>query len=197
LPRAILERVEWRARYGHIDFDRSAAWSEELDYAPSIRILGEGREHRRRTERVVEALEAWEDSVDGRRIVGRVHRRSELHRGLWSRRAPDLVPEFARPGGFAYVVLPSRADGPVQSRSLGLDRRGAKGRGMTGSHRRDGVWIATGAGLAGEGVRRGIADLLPAALGDLAGASVPPPSIAEGAQSAALLRRLRSLGYVQ
>ncbi len=194
-PRALLERVEWRARYGHIDFARSVAWSEELGYAPSVRVLGPRRGEAIR--RVEEALAAWRDTVDGRPIVAAAHRREDLHSGAFVGRSPDLLLELAQPEGYSYVVAPSGPGDRPQRRLRPHERRGRKGAGMAGSHRRDGVWIATGCGLEGAQVRREIAELLPAALADAEHVGSVDPGVPEdGAAPGALQRRLRSLGYL-
>jgi hypothetical protein len=190
--------MEWRARYGHIDFDRSLAWSEELNYAPSVRLSASVGERRDAVLRRVEAsMIAWTDDVDGRSIVRAVHRREDLHRGAFVHRSPDLLLELSEPGGYSYVVMPSGPRDRPTARLQGDALRGAKGRGMTGSHRRDGVWIAAGAGLEGRGVRREIAELLPACLGG-APLGVVATGVVEAprAEPSALARRLRSLGYL-
>jgi len=193
-PRRVLERVEWRARHGHIDFDATTAWSEELDYAPSVRLTGPDREGT--TRRVEEALARWRDPIDGGPVVARVHRRESLYRGAFAGRCPDLLIELRRPGGYSYVVAPSGPRDPAFRRGRRDELRGAKGRGMSGSHRRDGVWVASGCGLAGAGVRREIAELLPAALPDAPRVTAPPVVDVEAPSSGALRRRLRSLGYL-
>lgn len=192
-PRAWLERIEWRARHGHIDFDQTSAWSEELNYAPAVRLLGSWDEAR--VELLEAALLGWQDAVDGAAVVRAVHRREDLHQGAFVSRCPELVLELHEPGGYSYTVLPSGPTDPPQRRARHEELRGGKGSGMSGSHRRDGIWLAAGFGLAGVNVRREIAEVLPAALGRW-NAAPEASAVSELADAGALRRRLRSLGYL-
>ena len=60
---------------------------------------------------------------------------------------PDLLIEPAWPQGYRPSFLPSHAPGPVV-RTLGCNEfAAAKGAGMAGVHRREGIFIAYGEGL--------------------------------------------------
>lgn len=98
-----------------------------------------GREYISVRERIVEDLWKWEDSEAGGKIVDAVYRREELYHGSQSDMAPDLVvvmrnyslmardgAEFEREGCFSEPLS-----------------------GHTGNHRRNGLFMAHGAGVRG------------------------------------------------
>jgi predicted AlkP superfamily phosphohydrolase/phosphomutase len=176
-------RLESAHRFAGIDWTRTAAYSEELDYAPSIWLNLRGREpegtvapadvERVRT-RVADALAGWRDA-EGRPVIARVWRREELYAGPHVGDAPDLVLEPALVAGYSPSCLRSGGPGPALRRLGPAEHGGGKGRGMNGSHRRDGLFL-----LAGRGVRSAgglpaaeITDMLPTLL-CLAGLPVPP-----------------------
>lgn len=216
-PRALLARWEGGSRWGRIDLARSEAFSDEASYAPSIRLNLAGRDplgivpggmagsasREMVVGRLERALLAWRDPICGGRVVRAVHRREELYPGPCVDRAPDLVLELETPGGCTYNLLPSGpGDAPVTR--LPRDRwRGAKGGTMSGSHRRDGVYLMScPPGERGERELE-IARLLPTwlrsiGMDDLEGSAPPSPpraGTAEG-EPRRLVRRLRSLGYL-
>ena len=150
--RGIIPEIETRRRFTGIRWKNTRAYSEELNYAPSVRINLAGREacgtvepssYESLRQEIKESLESWRDDETGERVVNRVYRREELLYGPEMHHAPDLLLELELPGGFSYVVLPSRGSvGPsVHDLPPGA---GAKLTGMHGSHRRDGILIATG-----------------------------------------------------
>lgn len=142
LPSALFESLEWSARYGQVDMEHSLFWSEELNYAPSVRLnpmlssaMSAG-EREAALEAVTRALSAWTDPGTGMPVVRAVHRRELLYPGPCVGRAPELFLELQEPGGYSYNVLPSQP-GDVPVRSLAMDElEGAKGSGMPGSHQR-------------------------------------------------------------
>jgi len=204
-PRSLLERIDGQARWGAIDLARSEAFSDELDYAPSVRLNSEPIGRGFLLERLERALLAWRDPVDGAPVVRAVHRNEDLNPGPCSDRGPELWLELATPGGYSYCVLPS---GPRDAPCARLPRarwRGAKGAGMSGSHRRDGIYVLRAPGVVAGRRSMDIADLLPAwlrasgwSLDELAaGASVSANDAAPSAGDPdALAARLRSLGYL-
>lgn len=175
-------RLEGAARFGAIEWSRTVAYSEELDYHPSVWLNLRGREplgvvdpaaYHAVRERVAAALESWRDEL-GRPVVARVWRREEAYAGPFVEAAPDLMLEPALVDGYSPSFLRSTGPGPA-IRALGpADFAAGKGAGMNGAHRPDGVYA-----LAGPGVRplgawepRAIADVAPTLLA-LAGAAVP------------------------
>ena len=174
-------RLEGGARFGGIDWSRTTAFSEELDYHPSVWINLAGRDahgtvspatYDRIRDAVRAALAEWRDEA-GRPVVDRVWRREELYRGPAMERAPDLLLELAMPGGYSQSCLRSAGAGPALRR-LGAAEHGAgKGAGLNGSHRRDGLFMVAGPGVrTGACGRADIVDVLPTLLA-LIGMAVP------------------------
>jgi predicted AlkP superfamily phosphohydrolase/phosphomutase len=149
-----------RIRFGGIDWSRTAAFSEDLNYAPSVYLNQVGREPRgivREGDRrwwlglVTDALEGWEAvSPPGeippgtRRVVESVHPREELFSGPHVDRLPDLVVRLASDGGDSYSLAPGMfrlMDSAVEPLPAHL-LQGSKGRSMPGSHRPGGVFAA-------------------------------------------------------
>jgi predicted AlkP superfamily phosphohydrolase/phosphomutase len=165
LSGTLIPWTESRRRFQGINWERTVGYSEELNYAPSVRLNLRGREGKGVVDpaeyhdvrhRIREALLAWQDPVHGDRVVNQVWYREELLRGPALSKAPDLLLELRAPGGYSYIVLPSGGmPGRAQERLEGEGLSGAKGRGMNGSHRREGILIARGPGIRG-GIRDGL-----------------------------------------
>jgi len=174
-------RLEGMHRFHGIDWARTVAYSEELDYHPSVWLNLRGRDpegvvapadYEATRARVVAALAAWRDG-EGRAIVERVWRREDVYAGPFVTRAPDLLLELAPLDGYSPSCLRSDGPGATIRRLSPAEHGGGKGRGMNGAHRRDGLFV-----LAGDGVRPAalpaadIVDVLPTLL-PLAGLPVP------------------------
>jgi predicted AlkP superfamily phosphohydrolase/phosphomutase len=154
--RGLVSAMESRRRVGGIRWDATIAYSEELPYAPAVRINLRGREGRgvvdggeydRVRDEVSAALLSWRHADNGDPIVSRVWRREDLVQGPAAAHMPDLLLDLHTPGGYTYVVRPSGGhDGPVEER-LDRTKLGAKGTGMGGTHRREGILVAQGAGV--------------------------------------------------
>ena len=160
---AVASMVESRARFGAIEWSGTRAYSEEVNTLPGIWVNLRGREPEGTVEPGAEyeglrdaltaALSAWTDPETGEPIVKAVHRREALYRGPHVDRAPDLVIEVNLDRGYTYTFL-SSPDGspgpPVRTIGPG-EHAGAKGLGMNGSHRPEGIFL-----LAGPGIRSGV-----------------------------------------
>jgi hypothetical protein len=156
---ALARRLESWSRFGAIDMARTRAFSEELNYAPSIWLNVRGRDPDGQIapgaeyDAVVQALTAdllaWRHPDTGAAVVAQVHRRDAIYDGPMVDAAPDLVLELALDGGYSYPCLPST---PAETRSIRrLTRRehvAGKGGGMNGSHRPEGLWVLTGPRVA-------------------------------------------------
>ncbi|HZP42657.1 MAG TPA: alkaline phosphatase family protein [Candidatus Binatia bacterium] len=175
-------RLEGLDRFGGIDWARTVAYSEELDYHPSVWLNVRGREpegivdpaaYAATRERVAEALRAWRDEA-GRPVVARVHRREDVYAGPHAARAPDLLLELALVDGYSPSCLRSGGPGPAIRRLPPAEHGGGKGRGMNGAHRPDGLFILAGPEVrpAGQLPAAAIVDVLPTLLA-LAGLDVP------------------------
>ncbi|HSQ00933.1 MAG TPA: alkaline phosphatase family protein [Candidatus Dormibacteraeota bacterium] len=151
---ALASRVESGVRFGGIEWSATRAFSEELNYFPSIWLNVQGRDrcgtvpvgdYSALCEELRAALLAWRDPHTGDPVVARVWHRDELYTGAWVATAPDLVLELANPGGYSYVGVPSYgADGPAVE-ALDPAALGGKLAGMSGSHRSDGLFMLSGA----------------------------------------------------
>jgi predicted AlkP superfamily phosphohydrolase/phosphomutase len=177
----LASRVESAVRFGGIDWSGTRAFSEELNYFPSIWLNVAGREEQgtvaaadydRFCEEIRTALLAWRDSLRGSPVVRQVWRRGEVYDGPCLGAAPDLILDLETPGGYSYLSLQSGGDGPCVER-LPLRARGGKLQGMSGSHRADGLFAMAGPAVgAGEVMGAGIADMAPTIL-SLLGMPVP------------------------
>ncbi len=148
--------LESRARFGALDLARTDAFSEELNYFPSICLNLAGREPlgrvpadvagRARVRAAIDgAMALLTDPDTGAPIVRAVHAREDLYTGAHVERAPDFVLELAlRADGTTYNVAPSRGPGPLVTRLGAADHLGRKGRSLPGSHRARGLFVAAG-----------------------------------------------------
>jgi len=168
----IADAVESGVRFGGIDWQKSRVFSEELNYNPALWLNVRGREPAGTVDpedydalcrELSDALLDWKDPTCGRPVVRRVWRRDELFSGEYVRYAPDLILELETIDGYSYMCLPSRGEsGPAVEKLAPSSLGGGKLAGMSGSHRRDGIFV-----LSGEGVESGryrgatMADLAP------------------------------------
>jgi predicted AlkP superfamily phosphohydrolase/phosphomutase len=156
--RGLARRLEGMSRLGAIDMRRTRAFSEELNYAPSIWLNVRGRDplgtidpgaaYDDSVAALSEQLLAWRHPTSGARIVAAVHRRDRVYDGPATDEAPDLLLELALEDGYSQVCLPTTPDVRASVRRLRRDEFvGGKGGGMNGSHRPEGVWVLAGAGI--------------------------------------------------
>jgi len=133
-------KAESGSRFGGIDWANTRAYSEELNYFPSVRVNLKGREpqgvvepddYDGFVEDLCAELETW-DCVD------RAHPRAAIYDGPFVERAPDIVLVLALENGYSHSCL--RARGGPSFRRIGPDEfLGGKERGMNGNHRPEGV----------------------------------------------------------
>ena len=155
--------VESMARFGPIDFAGTRAYSDEVNTLPGIWINLRGREpggtvepgpeYEGLRDEIIAALEEWRDPETDGAIVNRALRREELYRGFHVNRAPDIVivPSLDRGYSYTFLSSPGGRAGPAVRVIDPDEYAGAKGRGMNGSHRPEGIFL-----LAGPGIRPGI-----------------------------------------
>ncbi len=208
-------RAESRSRFSGIDWAHTRAWSEELNYFPSIRVNLQGRE----PQGLVPAsdydsfcrdlcaeLGAWEP-------IQKAWRRDELYAGDHVHRAPDILLELALEDGYSHSCLRSRG-GPPFRRIEADEYLGGKERGMNGNHRPTGVLLLSKPSDASFASLQDIAPTVLAELGvpappmdgiSLLGAGIPSdesrPFGTESAytqeQEGRVEKRLRDLGYFE
>jgi predicted AlkP superfamily phosphohydrolase/phosphomutase len=175
-------RLEGAARFGAIDWPRTLAYSEELDYHPSVWLNLRGREpagvvdpdaYDAVRERVVEALRTWRDGA-GRPVIARVWRREQAYSGPFVDEAPDVMVEPVLVDGYSPSWLRSTSLGPAITELGPRDFAAGKGAGMNGAHRPEGVFALAGPSVRALGAcaPRAIADVAPTLLA-LAGLPVP------------------------
>lgn len=182
--RGLARRLESWSRFAAIDMAETRAFSEELNYAPSIWLNVRGRDPRGSVEpgaaydaavaALTSELLAWRHPTTGQPIVRRVHRRDDLYEGPAAAEAPDLVLELALDAGYSFPCLPTV---PAETRSVRrLERRehvAGKGGGMNGSHRAEGLWVLAGPDVSPTAhTEAAIVDVAPSVL-HLAGLPVP------------------------
>ena len=157
----VADRLLSRTRLGAIDWDRTRAFSTEMNTLPGIWIhlrdryprgtVAPGDEYERLRSELIDELDGLADPETGRKVVARTHRREDLYHGSCLEEAPDLLPELNLDRGYSYTCLPTggRAGAAAVRRLRPEERPGAKGGSMNGSHRRDGIFLFAGNGVAG------------------------------------------------
>jgi len=208
-------QAESRSRFGGIDWGRTRAWSEELNYFPSVRVNLKGREPRgtvdpteydRFCSELCSKLEGWQP-------VAKAWRRDELYQGDYVDRAPDVVLELALENGYSHSCLRSRG-GPPFRRIAADEHLGGKERGMAGNHRPAGVLFLSEKTVAGRARLEDVAPTVLATVG-VGGPQMDGTSLVGGGreedssleqreerpysteEERVIEERLRSLGYLE
>ncbi len=150
--------LESGVRFSGIDFTNTVAFSEELNYAPSIWFNQRGREPRGAmpfdsrddtAARVEDALGGL-TTAHGEKVVRRVIRREQLHTGDQAHIFPDLIVEFANINGHKPPCLPSNGKtGEAVAVLSGQSLLGRKGRSLPGCHSPHGIALVAGPGIGG------------------------------------------------
>jgi predicted AlkP superfamily phosphohydrolase/phosphomutase len=170
-------RLESRSRFAGIDWARTRAFSEELNYFPSVWLNLKGREpggvvdpddYDRVSDDVCAAAAGLKDPEHQRPIVRRAWRREELYHGPWVHYAPDIVLELNLDRNYSYTCLPS-ASARTTAAVRVLDEAacaGGKLGGMNGSHRDAGIFLLANDPRGRVGYRVGVqmADMAPTVL---------------------------------
>ncbi len=175
--RGLAQRVESHSRFSGTDWPSTKAFSEELNYFPSIHINLQGREpcgtvagsdYERVREEIIALMTGWKD-LQGRSIVRRAWRREEVYRGPCAERAPDILLDMNTHGGYSYLCL--SADHLPGDEAVAAFRpdelQGSRALSMSGSHRRDGVFLCAGSNVSRTGLMpegASIQDVCPSAL---------------------------------
>ncbi len=169
--RALPGFIESRARFSAIDFSRTRAFSEELNYFPSIAFNVRGREPDgqvdpsdigRLTRELETFLLALRDPFTGKEVIESVWPREELYEGPYLDRAPDLIIELKLDREYSVSLMPSAGAPAGTGPWRRLEKRehlGRKGRSLPGSHRAFGLFVAAGPSVRPVGeVRARMAD---------------------------------------
>ena len=168
--------LESRRRFSNIDWDHTLAFSEESNSLPGIWIRQQGRDpagtvptsYRERLLREIqEKLLDWHCPVSGCPVMDQVYRREEIYNGPYLSLIPDLILEPSLINGYSQAVSNSAravTDDPIQ-RLPEHSYRGGKGIGFSGTHRKDGIFLAYGAGISSSEIPNiHIADISPSIL---------------------------------
>ena len=157
--RGAAARLESAARFGGFDWRRTHAFSEEANTQPGVWINLRGREaagcvepadYERVRGEVIDALLDWK-LPGGGPVVARARRREEVYAGPCVARAPDVVVELALDAGYGLSLVATPWQTPDTGSLRTLEPHelgGGRGRGMNGTHRPDGIWLATRRGRA-------------------------------------------------
>ena len=168
--RDLAAKAESQSRFSGIDWSQTTAWSEELNYFPSIRVNLAGREPNGQVSEsdydsfcrnLCEELEEWD-------VIEKAWHRDDLFSGDYVSLAPDIVLKLNLENGYSHSCLRSRG-GPVFKRITSDEYLGGKERGMNGNHRPTGVLFLSKPSIA---TSANIVDVAPTILADL---DVPVP----------------------
>jgi predicted AlkP superfamily phosphohydrolase/phosphomutase len=215
-------RVESAVRFGGLNWSETQAFSEEVNTQPGIWINLQDREkegcvsksdYESVRESLITRLMEW-TLPNGESVVASARRREEVHPGPFMERAPDIVIELALDRGYGLSLVPTNWQENVPAEKTpsvrlleGTDLAGGRGRGMNGTHRNDGIFIATGEGESLTQARAMKPESLVEVAGELSRAmglpwqpepsiaALPPRSYTEE-EDAAVAARLRDLGYL-
>ncbi len=216
--RGAAARLESRARFGGIDWRRTAAFTEDVNTQPGVWINLRDREARgsvppadyeRVRREAIDCLLDWK-LPGGAPVVARALPREEVHRGPCASRAPDVVVELGEDGGYPLVAVPTPWSDPAAAALRTLpdaELAGGRGRGTNGTHRRHGIWIADAPGsapwtwLPAPASLREVAPALARAMGlgfEPRTSAMEPGSRVDytPVEEAAVAERLRRLGYL-
>jgi predicted AlkP superfamily phosphohydrolase/phosphomutase len=212
-------RLESAARFGGTDWSRTRAFSEEANTQPGVWVNLRGREpagcvapedYEAVRDEIISLLTRW-TLPEGGPVVAHARRREEVYVGPCTERAPDVVVELALDAGYglSLVQTPWSDSNVAPLRDLEASEfAGGRGRGMNGTHRPFGIWIATGPGA------REIDDAPEASLEDVAPSLMRAMGVAwdgelDGTarfaervpytvdEEAIVAERLRQLGYLE
>ncbi len=175
LPTGWKNRLEGQSRFGNIDFSKTIALSDEMNYAATIRLNTADKgmaEEREIIERLTKDLLSWR--VDGQAPVSKVEHRDSLYSGSQVHRSPELILTLNLRDGYTYTLLPSvRVDKGVTWKRLDPSEfQGGKGLGMNGSHRQHGVILLSGDNVIPKRIYADMADIAPTILQAI-GAVIP------------------------
>ncbi|MEO1173742.1 MAG: alkaline phosphatase family protein, partial [Myxococcota bacterium] len=156
LPKSWTGVMMSQARQPSVDFAGSDAFSDELDYAPSIWLRRPLNSEQ--FQRLEHALLSLRDPRNQRPLVAALHRRQGAGKG------PDLYVEPAWIDGYRTTFAPSAGAGPsvdiIPHEKLSVGR----GFGMSGVHHPAGVVAVWGDGIAPGRIECGLPEI---------GASIP------------------------
>jgi predicted AlkP superfamily phosphohydrolase/phosphomutase len=151
-PRSVLRHLETRNRLANADLAECVAFSDELNYFPSVWLnddrFPEGKHYSAAAradmlERIRQSLMSFTDPDSGNSAIKSVFLASELYHGPALEWIPDIVVIPEMDGNYTVTVWNAPNAGPVVTRLPEGEMTGRKGGSMNGSHRPFGVLIAS------------------------------------------------------
>ncbi len=134
------EKLESRSRFSRIDWQNTSAFSEELDYFPSVRINLKGREPHGiiPEENYFEFVYHLCGELKKWQFIKEAHFREDLYKGPFTEKAPDIILQIKEDNGAIPCCVRSR--GVDTFHILHPDEfQGVKGHGMNGHHKQEGI----------------------------------------------------------
>ncbi|MFH1861261.1 MAG: alkaline phosphatase family protein, partial [bacterium] len=149
----LVSDIESTLRFGSIDWSKTVAYSEELNYFPAVFLNVIGREPfgviapaeiPNLKQEIRTALLEWKDPIEDTPIVQTVHFAEELYPSASGNSIPDLILELNQPHGYSYALERSRVSCKAAFRFLQpREFIGYKGGTMNGAHRLNGIFISS------------------------------------------------------
>jgi predicted AlkP superfamily phosphohydrolase/phosphomutase len=156
----LAQRMESSTRFSGIAWEKTIAFSEDLNYFPTIHInlcgrepkgtVSPGREYNNICEKIIDKILSWKDLETGVSIVRQAWRREEVYTGPYVELAPDIILDLDIPHNYSFLCLPHGHFKPGEAyRKLpGEEMRGVRSMSMSGSHRPEGLFLFSGEQLS-------------------------------------------------
>ncbi len=134
------EKLESKIRFSGIDWNRTVAYSEELDYFPSVRINLKGREPMG----IVPEEDYYEfahhlcKELTAIPYIKNAYFREEIYSGPYSDIAPDIILELTGEGNSRASFTRARGGDVVEEISPD-NFYGTRGKGLNGQHQQKGI----------------------------------------------------------
>ncbi len=150
-PRNILDFLESRHRLAYADLKNSIAFSDELNYFPSVWLNDErfpfGKSYSidqrdQILDEIKTVLSSLKDPVTDNPLISRIYFKHDLYNGPALEWIPDLIVVPAMDGDYTVTLWNAPSPGPIISELPEQEIRGRKGGSMNGSHRPFGVLIS-------------------------------------------------------
>lgn len=147
-PRNMLDYLESKHRLAYADLKNSIAFSDELNYFPSVWLNDErfpfGKSYNidqrdQILKEIKTALLSIKKPVTGNPLISRIYFKHDLYYGAALEWIPDLIIVPAMDGDYTVTLWNAPSPGPILSELPEQEIRGRKGGSMNGSHRPFGV----------------------------------------------------------
>jgi len=180
--------IESSSRFKSFARSETIAFSEELNYAPSIWLhdtrFPEGKkltgtERTETIDKIRTTLLSYKDPVSGQPIIRKIHLKDQIYSGEHLDRIPDLILELNERDGYSFQVQRELIPGDPIGELPVSEWIGRKGGSMNGSHRPFGVLFGIGPGIRQDVIPQSphLKDLAPTCLKLL---DYPVPSYMDG-----------------